>query len=135
MKLPIQAAVVWTFSVIPFGRLMRQDDPLQHSFDDPFVKGLSFIATVINQTVKGQAIYQLDRLADGRCLSGGQVQMQGIAQALNSDVNLGREPGTPPDLRLAPPMRRLLGSQQRRDDPEQWYCLIIPCSILNVNTL
>lgn len=56
------------------------DGRLHLLLDHPDTETLSCIAAVGNQTVKDQAVYHLNRLADVRLLSGRQSQAQGIAQ-------------------------------------------------------
>lgn len=71
MTFPIPPSVVRTVGFVSSGRLMRQNDWFHVVFDDPVVKGLGSIASISNQTLKSQAVHQLNRLTDVRGLSRG----------------------------------------------------------------
>jgi len=126
MAFPIQPAVVRKFSFVAFGPLMRRNDRFHLLLDHPVVEILGGIAPVGNQAVKSEAVHQLNCLTDGRCLSSGQSQTQGIAQPVDRDMNLGCEPAATTSQGLHRLSAAFFGHRRHTDEPEQSCCQSCP---------
>lgn len=118
MTLSIQPTVVFTLF---FGPLVGGNDRLHLPSRHLVNKFLARIATVGQQVVKMKPFDQLRGHDAVMPLTGRQPQAQRIAQSIDGDMNLGREPTPTASQRLASLTASFFGRRRRWDEPERWW--------------